>query len=64
MCEAPIVSRPWSGVGLHESREDDKMKIQQEPTTLGEILSEEVLKPRAISQADLAIRLGSARRSG
>ena len=34
------------------------MKIQREPTTPGEILSEEFLKPLAMSQTDLADHIG------
>jgi antitoxin HigA-1 len=34
------------------------MKIQREPTTPGEILSEEFLKPMSMTQADLALHIG------
>jgi len=34
------------------------MKIQREPTTPGEILSEEFLKPLGLTQAELAKHLG------
>ncbi len=34
------------------------MKIQREPTTPGEILSEEFLKPMAMSQTELANHIG------
>jgi addiction module HigA family antidote len=34
------------------------MKLQREPTTPGEILSEEFLKPLALSQTDLASHIG------
>ena len=34
------------------------MKIQREPTTPGEILHEEFLKPLSMSQADLADHIG------
>jgi len=34
------------------------MKLQREPTTPGEILSEEFLKPLAMSQTDLASHIG------
>ena len=34
------------------------MKIQREPTTPGEILSEEFLKPMVMTQRDLADHLG------
>lgn len=34
------------------------MRIQREPTTPGEILSEEFLKPLGLTQADLASHIG------
>ena len=34
------------------------MKIQREPTTPGEILSEEFLKPLGVTQAELAAHIG------
>ena len=36
------------------------MKLQREPTTPGEILSEEFLKPMAMSQTELASHIGYA----
>ena len=42
----------------HSFREDARMKLQREPTTPGEILSEEFLKPLAMSQAELASHIG------
>ena len=39
-------------------RERNDMKIQREPTTPGEILSEEFLNPLGVTQAELAAHIG------
>ena len=42
----------------HEWQEDGRMKIHRQPTTPGEILSEEFLKPMGMTQTELADHIG------